>query len=189
MSERRPQRADAKRNLDALVEAAKSCFAESGVDAPTRTIAEAAGVGVGTLYRHFPQRSDLVTAVFRHEVDACADAAPVLAEELEPDEALVTWLRRYTDFLGTKKGLGKALHSGDPAFDALPNYFVDRLVPALTSLLTTAEAAGSIRPGVNAKELLYAVASLSAPVDSENSAPGTDMVGLLIDGLRYAPQR
>ncbi|WP_166998783.1 TetR/AcrR family transcriptional regulator [Paramicrobacterium fandaimingii] len=188
MSERRPQRADAKRNLDALVEAAKAHFAESGVDAPTRTIAKTAGVGVGTLYRHFPQRSDLVTAVFRHEVDACADAAPVLAEEFEPEEALVQWLRRYTDFLGTKKGIAKALHSGDPAFDALPDYFLERLVPALTSLLTAAEASGAIRHGVNATELLYAIASLSAPFIPESPTPGTDMAGLLIDGLRYEPQ-
>src|SRR5699024_10958775 len=158
MSERRPQRADAKRNLDALVEAAKFCFAEAGVDAPTRTIAETAGVGVGTLYRHFPQRSDLVTAVFRHEVDACADAAPELAREREPHEALVAWLRRYTEFLGTKKGLGKALHSGDPAFDALPDYFLERLVPALESLLAPAEAAGAVRHGVDARSLLYAIA-------------------------------
>lgn len=188
MSERRPQRADAKRNLDALVDSAKTHFAESGVDTPTRTIAETAGVGIGTLYRHFPQRSDLVTAVFRHEVDACADAAPALAEKLEPEEALVQWLRHYTDFLGTKKGLGKALHSGDPAFDALPDYFLERLVPALESLLRAAET-GSIRPGVDAKDLLYAIASLSTPADAEGATRGPDMVELLIDGLRYTPQR
>ncbi len=77
-------RADAQRNLDTLLEAAKAVFATSGVDAPVREIAEKAGVGIGTVYRHFPQRSDLIAAVFRREIDACAEAAPILAAEYEP---------------------------------------------------------------------------------------------------------
>ena len=81
-------RADAQRNIDTLLQAAMAVFATSGVDAPVREIAEKAGVGVGTIYRHFPQRSDLIAAVFRREIDACADAAPVLAAEHEPGEAL-----------------------------------------------------------------------------------------------------
>src|SRR5579871_6950835 len=80
-------RADARRNVDALLRAAMSVFSQSGVDAPIRAIAERAGVGVGTVYRHFPQRSDLIAAVFRNEVDACADAAPALAASHGPDEA------------------------------------------------------------------------------------------------------
>jgi hypothetical protein len=81
-------RADAQRNLDALLQSAKTVFATSGVDAPVREIAAKAGVGVGTLYRHFPQRSDLIAAVFRHEIDACAEAAPILAAKHAPGEAL-----------------------------------------------------------------------------------------------------
>jgi AcrR family transcriptional regulator len=81
-------RADAQRNTDALLEAALAVFATSGVDAPVREIAVKAGVGVGTVYRHFPQRSDLIVAVFRHQVDGCADAAAVLAAEHAPGEAL-----------------------------------------------------------------------------------------------------
>ncbi|GAB2528105.1 TetR/AcrR family transcriptional regulator [Paramicrobacterium agarici] len=185
MSAQRALRSDAKRNVEALVESARTHFAESGVDAPARAIADTAGVGVGTLYRHFPQRSDLVIAVFQHEVDACAGAAPELAATLPPADALVAWLRRYTDFLGTKKGLGKALHSGDPAFEALPEYFLANLRPALESLLVAAEAAGEIRSGVNAKDLLYAIANLSVPVGDDAAGGGNDMVGLLIDGLRY----
>src|ERR1700761_1702614 len=87
-SQPRPVRADARRNLDALLEAALQVFATSGVDAPVREVADKAGVGVGTLYRHFPQRSDLIVAVMRHEVDACADAAEHIATEHEPGEAL-----------------------------------------------------------------------------------------------------
>jgi hypothetical protein len=135
--ERAPRRlrADAQRNIDSLLEAAKAVFATSGVDAPAKEIADLAGVGVGTLYRHFPQRSDLVKAVFQREVDACADAAPVLTAAHEPGAALAKWLHRYTEFLATKRGLATALHSGDPAFDALPGYFMQRLGPTLGSLL------------------------------------------------------
>src|SRR6202453_5187269 len=136
----RPVRADAQRNMDALLEAALAVFATSGVDAPVREIAALAGVGIATVYRHFPQRADLVAAVFRREVDACAAAAPALAREHEPGEALARWLRRYTGFIATKRGLAAALHSGDPVFEALPAYFRAHLEPALQSLLDAAVA-------------------------------------------------
>src|SRR5580700_3323458 len=157
----RPVRADARRNVDALLEAALAVFATSGVDAPVREIAVRAGVGVGTVYRHFPERSDLIAAVFRREIDACADAAPVLAADHEPDEALARWIQRYVDFIAAKRGLAKALHSGDPAFDTLPAYFTQRLEPALRALLKSAASAGQVRPDIAAEELLGAVASLS----------------------------
>ena len=116
-------RADAKRSIDALLQAAMAVFATSGVNAPVRQIAEKAGVGIGTIYRHFPRRSDLIVAVFRREVDACADAAGVLASEREPGEALARWIQRYVDFISAKRGLAAALHSGNPAYDSLPGYF------------------------------------------------------------------
>ncbi|MEV3901729.1 TetR/AcrR family transcriptional regulator [Mycobacterium sp. NPDC050551] len=176
-------RADAQRNLSAVVEAATAVFAESGVDAPVRDIAARAGVGVGTLYRHFPQRSDLVVAVFRHEVDACADAAPALAAEYGPAEALKQWLRRYSSFIATKQGLAAALHSGDPAFDALPGYFDERLRPALETLLTSAIAAGEVREDVTALELLYAVGNLTLPGPDGSTGHVHRMVELFLDGL------
>jgi AcrR family transcriptional regulator len=178
-------RADAQRNIDSLLEAAKAVFASSGVDAPAKQIADLAGVGVGTLYRHFPQRSDLVKAVFRREVDACADAVPALAAAHEPGEALAKWLDRYTEFLATKRGLASALHSGDPAFDALPAYFRQRFGPALGSLLDAAIASGEIRGGISATDLLPAVANLCLPVADEGVGYNQRMVALLIDGLRY----
>ena len=181
----RPLRADARRNVDALLDAAKEVFATSGVDAPVREIAARAGVGLGTLYRHFPHRSDLVTAVFRHEVDACADEAPVLAAESEPGEALERWLYRYVDFIGTKRGLAAALHSGDPAFDALPAYFEKRFLPAIGSLLDAAAEAGAVPRDVDAMDLLHAVANLSLPGEDERPGHTRRMVGLLLDGLRY----
>ncbi len=180
-------RADARRNLDALLQAAMAVFAASGVDAPVREIAERAGVGIGTVYRHFPQRSDLVVAVFRHEVDGCADAATALAAACEPGEALARWMQRYVDFIAAKRGLAAALHSGDPAFDVLPAYFEGRLCPALQSLLDAAVAAGQARGDVEPLDLLRAVASLSAPDADGSTARARRMVGLLIDGLRARP--
>ncbi|MEU8236222.1 TetR/AcrR family transcriptional regulator [Actinoplanes sp. NPDC048967] len=176
-------RVDAQRNIDALLDAAKVVFSTSGVDAPVREIAAQAGVGVGTFYRHFPLRSDLVTAVFRREVDACAEAAPVLAAEHEPGEALSRWIFRFTDFIATKRGLAAALHSGDPAFNVLPDYFLQRLGPALGGLLDAATAAGEVRAEVSAQELLYAVSTLC--MSGEEGDHGRRMVALLIDGLKY----
>jgi AcrR family transcriptional regulator len=178
-------RADAQRNVAALVEAAKGVFAASGVDAPAKEIADLAGVGVGTLYRHFPQRSDLVKAVFQHEVDACAAAATALAATHEPGAALAQWLHRYTEFLATKRGLASALHSGDPAFHSLPGYFNQHLEPALGSLLDAATASGDIRADVSPRDLLHAVANLCMPMAGEGIAYSQRIVALLIDGLRY----
>lgn len=181
----RRMRSDAQRNLGSLLEAAKTVFAGSGVDAPAKEIADLAGVGVGTLYRHYPQRSDLVKAVFQREVDACADAAPALAAEHQPVVALAKWLDRFTEFIATKRGLATALHSGDPAFDALPGYFMQRLGPALGGLLDAAAAAGEIRADISPKDLLYAVSTLCMPLTDEGPAYSQRMVGLLVDGLRY----
>ena len=185
--ERTPRRlrADAQRNIGFLLEAAKTVFGTAGVNAPAKEIADLAGVGVGTLYRHFPQRSDLVKAVLQREIDACADAAPALAAAHEPGAALAKWLHRYTEFLATKRGLATALHSGDPAFDALPGYFFHRLEPALGSLLEAATATGEIRADISARDLLRAVALLCMPVSDEGIAYSRRMVALLIDGLRY----
>ena len=113
----RRQRADAQRNVLALLQAAKTVFADSGVDAPAKEITDLAGVGVGTLYRHFPRRSDLIVAVLEHDIDGCIDAARELTITLDPWDALAVWSERYTQFVGTKRGLAAALHSGDPAYD------------------------------------------------------------------------
>jgi AcrR family transcriptional regulator len=178
-------RADAQRNIDTLLQTAMAVFATSGVDAPVREIAEKAGVGVGTIYRHFPQRSDLVAAVFRREIDACADAASVLAAEHEPGEALSRWTQRYVDFIAAKRGLAKALHSGDPAFDTLPAYFKQQLEPALRTLLKSAASVGQVRPDISAEELLGAVASLCMHAYAQGPKHARRMVSLLVDGLRY----
>jgi len=181
----RAVRVDAQRSIDALLEAAKAVFATSGADAPVREIADKAGVGVGTFYRHFPQRSDLVAAVFRREIDACAAAAPVLAAEHPPFEALSHWIQRFAAFIATKRGLATVLHSGNPAFETLPAYFDQRLRPALEILLETAATAGEVRTDVDADDIIGAVASLcmSARIDRPDHA--RRIVSLFVDGLRY----
>ncbi len=184
----RRQRVDAQRNLGSLLEAAKRAFATSGVDAPAKEIAAGAGVGVGTLYRHFPRRSDLVVAVLQREIDGCAAAGPALSATHEPATALTQWLDRYTAFVATKRGLATALHSGDPAFDALPGYFWERLGPVLDDLLDAAKATGDIRSDVSAKDLLTAVALLSHPVPDTGTEYSRRMVTLLIDGMRSSPR-
>ena len=181
----RQVRADAQRNLDALLEAAKTVFAEVGVDAPVRDIAERAGVGVATVYRHFPQRAQLIAAVFRREMDACIELAPVLAATHEPVEALALWLQRFAGFIATKRGLAAALYSGDPAYEKLPEYWQSRLVPAMRSLLTAAIDAGQIRDAVLPDELLNAVARLSVPASGDVPGNADRMVALLVDGLCF----
>ena len=156
-------RADAQRNIDALLAAAGEEFTAQGVDVNVRAIAARAGVGTATLYRHFPLRSDLITAVFRREVDACAAEAPKLAATHDPGEALELWIQHYTRFITTKRGLAAALHSGDPAFRALPGYFQLQLGPVLQTLLDAAVGAAAIRDGVDPLDLLGAVAKLSVP--------------------------
>ena len=184
-AEPRPKRADAQRKMNALLEAALEIFKESGVDAPVREIAERAGVGLGTVYRHFPQRSDLIKAVFQSRIDACADAAAELAGQYDPAEALAQWMQLYVDFIATKRGLATALHSGKPAYSALPGLFNTRLLPALKGLLESAVEAGAVRSGVDAEELLHAVANLCRVSHDKEPAYARRMVALLVDGLRY----
>lgn len=187
---RRRLRADAQRSTDALLAAAAEVFATSGVDAPVREITAKAGVGAGTLYRHFPQRSDLIAAVFRHEVDACADSAPSLAARYEPAEALAKWLQRFAGFIATKRGLSAALHSGDPTYDTLPSYFEQRFMPVLGALLDTAAQAGEIRADVDPEDLLVATRNLTLPAQEDDNGHTPRMIALLVDGLRYgAPAR
>ena len=182
----RPLRVDAQRNIDSLVEAAKALFMASGVDVPMKEIADRAGVGVGTLYRHFPLRSDLISAVFKREIDACAAEAPILAASHPPDVALELWLQRYTGFVATKHGLAAALHSGDPAYSTLRVRFEEHVGPAMRMLLDNAVAAGLVHDGEDPLELLGAVANLCIPAPgSIDNSRAYRMVALLMNGLRY----
>jgi AcrR family transcriptional regulator len=182
---RRAVRADAQRNEEAILDAAKKVFATLGVDAPVRQIAVEAGIGLGTLYRRFPKRSDLIASVFRREVDACVAEAVGLRDTFPPGEALARWLKRYTRFIAAKKGLAAALHSGDPAFDALPDYFRTNFEPTLAGLLAAAEASGEIRADIAPYDLLRAIGYLCVAEGEDGAALASRMLDLLIDGLRY----
>ena len=132
-----------------------------------------------------PRRADLVAAVFRHEVDACASAAAILTAEHAPAEALDRWMQRYVDFIVVKRGLAAVLYSGAPAFQSLPAYFDTRLEPSLQGLLDGGVAVGESRADADSRDLLRAVVSLCMPSNDGDPAPARRLVALLLDGLRY----
>jgi AcrR family transcriptional regulator len=179
------KRADARRNEETLLEAAAAAFIASGVDAPVRDIAAKAGVGVGTIYRHFPTRADLVVAVYRHQVEACVEAGPaLLADSDSPHIALARWIDLFVDFLVTKHGLAEALQSDDATFATLHAYFIDRLVPVCAELLDAAARAGEIRPDIEALELMRGVGNLCIGADKDPRYDARRVVELLLAGLR-----
>ncbi|WP_084959169.1 TetR/AcrR family transcriptional regulator [Thermoactinospora rubra] len=181
----RPKRADARRNEKTLLDAAAAIFVTSGVDAPIRDIAAKAGVGTATIYRHFPTRADLIIAVYRHQIEACAEAGPALLESsATPYAALEQWIGLFADFLVTKHGLAAVLQPGTPGFDALHAYFLDRLLPVCGRLLEAAAASGEIRSGLQPYELMRGVGNLCIGADSDPRYDARRMVGLLIAGLR-----
>ena len=182
---RRARRSDAQRNEQRLLEAAAAVFTASGVDAPIREIAAEAGVGLGTIYRHFPTRTDLVGAVYGHQVESCAAAGPrLLAEAESPFDALLAWVDRFVDFVITKHGLADALGSDDTGFRQLHAYFLDRLVPVCAELLEATERSGQIAPGVDAYELMRGIGNLCIGHESDTRYNPRHMVGLLTRGLR-----
>jgi AcrR family transcriptional regulator len=179
------KRADARRNEKALLDAAAAVFVASGVEAPIRDIAAKAGVGTATIYRHFPTRADLIIAVYRHQIEALAEAGPaLLATGPTPHAALGRWINHFVDFLVTKHGLASALRSDAAGFDTLHAYFLDRLVPVCAQLLEAAAAAGEIRSDMDAYELMHGVGNLCIGVENNAHYDARRLVGLLITGLR-----
>ncbi|MEU8643904.1 helix-turn-helix domain-containing protein [Streptomyces sp. NPDC048674] len=181
----RAKRADARRNQESLLDAAAAIFAESGVEAPVRDVAARAGVGTATIYRHFPTRADLIIAVYRHQVEACAEAGPaLLAAGPSPYAALTRWIDLFVDFLVTKHGLAAVLQPDNTAFDGLHTYFLDRLLPVCTQLLDAAADSGEIRPDLKAHELMRGVGNLCIGAGNDPRYDARRLVTLLIAGLR-----
>lgn len=174
-----------RRSQEDLLRAAAAVFVTSGVDAPVREIAAKAGVGVGTLYRHFPTRAELVVAVYRHQVEACAEAGPrLLAESPTPEVALRAWVALFVDFLVTKHGLAGALHADDAGPDALHRYFVDRLVPVCGSLLDAARAElGATASPADAYTVLKGIGNLCIGATADPHYDADELVQLLISGV------
>jgi AcrR family transcriptional regulator len=170
---KRVTRSDAKRNQCALLQAAMDVFKESGVNAPVRAIADRAGVGVGTFYRHYPQRADLIVAVLKSQIDDFADAAAAIVDDFPPDEALDRWVHGYVDFILGKRGLSNALQAENTTH-ASP----------LATLLAAALERNLIHAGYGADELLRAIATLCKAAPDDATDESRKMVALLVNGLR-----
>lgn len=167
-----------------LLDAAAAVFVRSGVDAPVRQIAERAAVGVGTIYRHFPTRAELVVAVYRHQVEACAQAGPrLLAESTTAEAALRAWVSLFVEFLVTKHGLAGALHGNSAEADALHSYFVGRLVPVCATLLDAAGEAVGAAPRTDAYNVLRGIGNLCIGASQDPNYEARDLVQLLISGV------
>ena len=182
----RAQRADACRNRDRLLDVAADVFADCGVDASLEKIAKCAGVGIGTLYRHFPTRDALIEAVYRHNVDLLVAGAEELSATLPPDEALAQWMQRFVHYVAGKKGLANYLKS---VVSADSDLFVSshaRVQQTISELVDAAAAAGTIREGVDGMDLLRALSGVCLMADQgELSEQGSKVATLLMDGLRY----
>jgi AcrR family transcriptional regulator len=156
---RRP-RADSVRNRERVLEAATAVFSAGGPDASLEAVAKRAGVGIGTLYRHFPTREALFEAVYRREVQQLGDLAEQLKSEAEPVDALRRWLRSNVEFVATKKGMSAALALAVQSSSELTAYSFDRLTKAVGGLLDRAVAAGEIRADISPEDLLRALVGM-----------------------------
>ncbi|MFF9070174.1 TetR/AcrR family transcriptional regulator [Streptomyces sp. NPDC014891] len=182
------KRKDARRNQQTLLDAAAAVFVTSGVDAPVREIAAKAGVGLGTFYRHFPSRADLVIAVYRHQVDTCAEAGPaLLASAPTPFAALEGWVDLFVDFLVTKHGLAAAMQADSAGFETLHAYFLERLLPVCAELLDATVATGETRPDLDAYTLMRGIGNLCIGTDTDPRYDPRRLVALLLAGLRPSP--
>jgi AcrR family transcriptional regulator len=181
----RKPRADARRNRELLLKTARAAFTDVGVDVSLDEIARRAGVGIGTLYRHFPTRDALIEAVYRHGVDELAGAATRLLAALPPGAALHEWMRLFVDYIATKKVIAPALGSIIDGGPELKAYSVGRLSDAAALLLARASACGDIRADVDPEDLLRAVFGFTfgnTRPDWRESA--LRLIDILMDGLR-----
>ncbi|WP_370943463.1 TetR/AcrR family transcriptional regulator [Amycolatopsis sp. cg5] len=174
-------RADAQRNRDRLVETAARAFADNDPDVTLDAIAKEAGVGIGTLYRHFPTREALVEAAYRSELAKLCDAVPELLENMAPDKAMREWMNRFFDYMATKRVMGDALRAvvasgGNPFSESR-----GKLTAAISALLRA--SAGKLRQDVDPGDVLVGMAGISlASAETDQSRRAFD---LLMDGLRY----
>lgn len=183
-------RADASRNRDKLVEVAGHAFAEHGGNASLEEIARTAGVGIGTLYRHFPTREHLVEVVYRREVEGLCAAADELARQYPPDAALAEWMQRFVDYIAAKRGMAGSLRI---LFNANSEVFANTsgmVAQALRKLVDAAIADGSIRSDIDSSDLLQALSGIySTPDTPEWREQSRRLVALLMDGLRWGSRK
>jgi AcrR family transcriptional regulator len=180
----RHKRIDARANHDKLVTAARALFTDKSTSAPLEEVAERAGVGIGTLYRHFPTRQALLEAVYVDEVEAMAQAAADLAD-LPPWDALSQWLHHYVGFAATKRALNEALMETDPNSDVLLTCRT-AIAGAGTALVERAQRAGVVRADTNFMDVVRMVGAI-AMVPTEDAEQKQRLLELALDGLRYHP--
>lgn len=186
---RRP-RADALRNRERVLEAAKVVFSTGGPEASLEAVARGAGVGIGTLYRHFPTREALFEAVYRREVQQLADLAEQLKADAAPAEALRRWLRSNVEFVATKRGMSAALALAAHGSSELSAFSFDRLTRAVGDLLDRAVAAGEIRADIGAEDVLRALVGMCYMHDKPGwQASVLRLVDVFVDGLRRQPAK
>lgn len=175
-------RRDAQRNRHKLLEAALDAFTRESSAASLEAIARSAGVGIGTLYRHFPSREALIEAVYRSELEQLCDQAANLVAELPPDQALRTWLGRYADFVATKRGMAEALREVIASGAVTSARTRERLSTAIAEIVAAGTATGMLRTDIRAADVTAAMAGATlAGTDREQI---DRLLDLLVDGLR-----
>ena len=184
----RKPRADAVRNRERVLEAAKIVFNAGGPEASLEAVAKRAGVGIGTLYRHFPAREDLFEAVYRREVEQLSELAEQLKNAKDPVDALRRWLRSNVEFVATKKGMSAALALTFQSSSELAAFSMDRLTKAIGSLLDRAVAAGQMRADISPEDLLRALVGMCYMHDQPGwQSSVLRMLDVFVDGLRVQP--
>jgi AcrR family transcriptional regulator len=182
----RTLRADARRNRDRLLSAAVHAFSQDGADVTLDSIAKDAGVGIGTLYRHFPTREALIEAAYRSELARLCDAVPDLLQDMRPDEATRAWMDRYIEYMTTKRGMADALRAVIASGGTPYAQSRDRLITAITSLLQAGAASGPLRADIEPADVLASLSGISlAAGEPAQRAQARRLLDLLMDGLRY----
>jgi AcrR family transcriptional regulator len=184
----RKPRADGQRNRERLVQVAKAAFAEAGPDVSLEEIARRASVGIGTLYRHFPNRDSIVEAVYRREVEQLAAAATRLLDSHAPGEALHEWLRLLIDYIATKKLVAQAISPTVGGVAALYPASGAQITEAMSQLMTRAMASGDIRDDVDSMDLLRGLVGFTYGADTPGwRESALRLLDILMDGLK--PQK
>jgi AcrR family transcriptional regulator len=181
----RKPRADSARNRQLLIDAAKAGFAEFGLNVSLEEIARRAGVGIGTLYRHFPGREQVVEAVYRREVEQLAEAVPLLLETSSPGEALHRWMHLFVDYIATKRLIAPSLGAAAGRSSSLYASSVELITNAISTLVKRAVASGEVRRDIDPSDLLRAMVGVSyGNPDVGWEASARRLIDLLMDGLR-----
>jgi AcrR family transcriptional regulator len=182
----KPARADARRNRERLIAAARKRFTRDGADVSLADVAREAGVGIGTVYRHFPTHGELVEAVYRDEVDRLSARGAELLRDRPPDEALVGWIEAFADFSAAKRGMKEALRAVVASGSDVPAQARRDIVATLTALLDAGVSAGRVRDDIGAEEALAAIGAIwNVPAGDPEQA--RRVLRIVVDGLLTRP--